>query len=100
VRVNQVAQSEAECLRYLGGIHGRQGRYDQALSCLRESMVVHRELGNPHGQAESLRELGRTLRAHGDHESARAHWREALAIFERLHTTAADEVRALLAEGA
>jgi len=56
--------------------------------------------GNPHGQAESLRELGRTLRAHGDHESARAHWREALAIFERLHTTAADEVRALLAEGA
>jgi hypothetical protein len=63
-------QSETECLRYLGGIHGRHGRYDT------------------------------TMRALGDDAAARAHRREALAIFERLRTAAADEVRALLAERA
>jgi hypothetical protein len=51
-----------------------------------------------HGQAESLRELGVTLRALGRAGEARAHWLEALAIFERLQTADADQVRALLAE--
>jgi hypothetical protein len=40
-----------------------------------------------------------TLHALGDTDQARAHWRHALAIFERLETTDhADQVRDLLAE--
>jgi hypothetical protein len=40
------------------------------------------------------------MRAMGRVEEARAHWLEALAIFERLRTTDADQVRALLSEPA
>jgi hypothetical protein len=50
------------------------------------------------GEAESLRELGVTLRALGRPAEARAHWREALAIFEQLQTADADQVRLLLTE--
>jgi tetratricopeptide (TPR) repeat protein len=85
-------------LRKLGMVYQRQGRHEQALAILRKSLALYRELGLPHGQAESLRELGVTLRALDRHEDARAHWHEALAIFERLHTTHADQVRALLTE--
>jgi hypothetical protein len=38
------------------------------------------------------------VRALGRPEEARAHWLEALAIFERLRTADADLLRALLAE--
>ena len=39
-----------------------------------------------------------TLRALGHAEEARAHLRQALALFEELQTADADQVRALLAE--
>jgi hypothetical protein len=39
-----------------------------------------------------------TLRALGREEEARAHLRQALALFEKLQTADADQVRALLAE--
>lgn len=39
-----------------------------------------------------------TMHRLGRHEDARAHWRQALAILERLQTFAAEEVRALLAD--
>jgi hypothetical protein len=39
-----------------------------------------------------------TLRALGHLDDARAHWLEALATFERLQSTDADQVRVLLAE--
>jgi hypothetical protein len=52
----------------------------------------------PRSEAETLRELGSTLHGLGRQDEACAHLRQALAIFERLGaTTAADEVRALLA---
>jgi Flp pilus assembly protein TadD len=63
-----------------------------------ECLEIFRELGAPYGQAESLRELGVTLRALGQAEEARAHLRQALALFEELQTADADQVRALLAE--
>lgn len=56
---------------------------------------MRQELGDPHCLAESLRELGVTLRALGLREEARAHWRHTLAILEQLRTTDADQVRAL-----
>jgi tetratricopeptide (TPR) repeat protein len=81
----------------LGVVYQRQGSYDKALTCLRESLAIRRELGDPHAEAECLRELGVTLRALDRLEEARRHWQEALAIFERLRTTDAGQVRALLA---
>ncbi len=89
---------EAYSLYGLGVVCQRQGRYDQSLACLRESLAIRRELSESHSEAESLRELGLTLRAMGRMEEARACWLEAAAIFERLRTTNADQVHALLAE--
>jgi tetratricopeptide (TPR) repeat protein len=89
---------QAFCLNDLGIVHQRQGNGALALACQRKSLAIRRELGDAHCEAESLRELGVTLRALGDLEEARAHWLEALATFERLESTNADQVRALLAE--
>jgi hypothetical protein len=65
---------------------------------LRESLAVRGELGDPYAQAESLQELGVALQALGRAQETRAHWQQALAIFERLRTPDADRVRALLAD--
>lgn len=80
----------------LAAAYCHRGQPGRALACLRESLAIFQELGMPRGQAESLRALGETLRALDRLEEARAHWREALAIFEHLHTPDADEIRALL----
>jgi tetratricopeptide (TPR) repeat protein len=80
------------------GLVAELGRHQEALDCLEESLAIRRELGDPYGQADSLRALGVTLRALGRPEEARAHLRQALALFERLQTTDADQVRALLGE--
>jgi DNA-binding SARP family transcriptional activator/Flp pilus assembly protein TadD len=90
--------AQATSLNDLGTVHQRQGRYDQALACQQESLTIRRELGDPHGQAETLRELGVTLRTLGRPGEARTYWQQALAIFERLQSADADQVRALLAE--
>jgi tetratricopeptide (TPR) repeat protein len=92
---DRAAQAQAQAL---GFASWRQGHYDRALDRLRESLAIRRELGDPHSAAESLRELGLTLRTMGRVGEARAYWLEAAAIFERLRTTDADQVRALLAE--
>jgi tetratricopeptide (TPR) repeat protein len=89
---------EADCLIDLGVAHGRQGQFAEALAVLRESLAVRRELCDHHGQANSLRELGVILRKLGRLEEARAHWLAALGTFERLRTSDAGRVRALLAE--
>jgi DNA-binding SARP family transcriptional activator/DNA polymerase III delta prime subunit len=89
---------QAFCLNDLGIVHQRQGNYALALACQRKSLAIRRELGDAHCEAESLRELGVTLRAFGHLDEARAHWLEALATFERLESTDADQVRAVLAE--
>jgi tetratricopeptide (TPR) repeat protein/transcriptional regulator with XRE-family HTH domain len=87
---------EASNLHELGVVYQRQGRFEQALGYLHASLGIRRELGDRRGQGESLRELGVVLRAVGRHEETQAVWSEALAIFERLRATEADQVRALL----
>ena len=74
----------------------QQDRHDEAMVCMRESLAIREQLGLPHGQAESLRELGRTLWSLGRVGQARSYWQQALAILERLHTPDdADQVRAV-----
>jgi Flp pilus assembly protein TadD len=68
------------------------------VACQQESLAIRRDQGDPYGQADSLQELGVTLRALGHTEEARAHLRQALALFEELQTADADQVRTLIAE--
>ena len=82
----------------LGVVYARQGDHDRALAYQRASLRVFQELADPHCQAECLRQLGDTLQALGRTTEARARWRDALAIFEQLQTTDAEQVRALLNE--
>jgi tetratricopeptide (TPR) repeat protein len=89
---------QAYNLNGLGVVYQLQGRHDQALACLRNSIAIRRELGDPYGEAESLRDLGVVLRALDRPQEARAHWLAALAIFERLRTADADQIRLLLAD--
>jgi tetratricopeptide (TPR) repeat protein len=93
-----VADGQAFCLNDLGIVHQRQGRYEEALDCQRRSLAIRRELGDARCEAESLRELGVTLRALGRPQEARTHWLEALAFLEQIQSADADQVRVLLAE--
>src|SRR5256885_12695786 len=43
----------------------RLGRYEEAIACLQDSLSIFRELGDRHGEAEALRDLGDALRATG-----------------------------------
>jgi DNA-binding SARP family transcriptional activator/Flp pilus assembly protein TadD len=89
--------SQAEAQRDTGSIYGHLERYDEALVILRDGLALFRELDDRHGQAKALRDLGDVLLAQGDHEQARASWREALEICEQLEVPEAEEVRARLA---
>jgi tetratricopeptide (TPR) repeat protein len=90
---------QAHSLGNLGIVYERQGRHEEALTHLQESLAIFQELGDSSSEARSLYELGVTLRALGRIREARAHWQEALAIHERLQATdAATQVRTLLAE--
>jgi DNA-binding SARP family transcriptional activator/DNA-binding transcriptional ArsR family regulator/Flp pilus assembly protein TadD len=89
---------QAFCLNDLGIVHRRQGKFALALGCQRKSLAMRRELADAHCEAESLWELGVTLRALGRIDEARAHWFEALAVFERLGSDDAAQVRTLLAD--
>jgi predicted ATPase len=61
----------SECAYYLG-------RYAIARAGVEESLAIAREIGDMVSLAEALRLLGYVLRADGDPEQARQHFREAL----------------------
>jgi hypothetical protein len=82
------------------GSTDRPMRFTTVMSASRSpagSLTVRRALGDLRGQADSLRELGETVRALGRSEEGRAYWLEALAIFEQLGTSDVDRIRDLLA---
>ena len=68
----------------------------EALACQQQSLAIRRELGELSNQDESLRDLGITMVAIGRAAEARQHWLEALGIFERLRSSKADDISALL----
>ena len=63
---------QAHALGDLGFVYTRQGRYEEALTCLRGSLALYRELGDRAGQAEALRDLGDALNAAAQHQQAQA----------------------------
>jgi DNA-binding SARP family transcriptional activator/Tfp pilus assembly protein PilF/DNA polymerase III delta prime subunit len=76
--------AQAQTHNDLGACYYRQGRYDQALAHLRESLTIRRELDDPTGQALSLGNLGRLYQALGRYEEALACLQESLTICQRL----------------
>ena len=77
---------------------GGRGGWRTRWPACRRAWSSTRSWATGYGQADSLQELGSTLRALGRPEEARAHWRRALTLFEQLQSTDAEQVRALLAD--
>ncbi len=75
---------EAHAVRNLGRVYLEQGRRDDAITVLRESLTMHRETGDVHSQAVALGYLGRAYQEAEDEEQARESWTRALAIYRKL----------------
>jgi DNA-binding SARP family transcriptional activator/Tfp pilus assembly protein PilF len=94
LEVNQIAltvarqlgdlAAQAQAHNDLGAGYYRQGRYDQALACLHESLAIRRELNDCLGQALSLGNLGNVYQGRGRLEEALACLNESLAICREL----------------
>jgi tetratricopeptide (TPR) repeat protein len=64
----------------LGIIEYSQGNYEQAQKLYEESLILFREIGDKHGIADSINNLGRVSQQHGNYEQARKYYEENLAI--------------------
>jgi DNA-binding NtrC family response regulator/tetratricopeptide (TPR) repeat protein len=78
--------SHSLLLTYLGEGYARAGRHDDALECARQALTHAREHGERGDEAWTLRLWGEiAARRHPpDIDSARAHFRQALALAEEL----------------
>ncbi|HEX8929086.1 MAG TPA: hypothetical protein VGA45_09250, partial [Actinomycetota bacterium] len=72
-----------DCLELLAGISTFAGDFDQARTCLRESLRLACELRYPAEMAVQLGRLGEIELARGDAAAARAALEQALAAFEQ-----------------
>ena len=72
--------AEAQAHSDLGVAYSRQGRYEEALACQRESLAIRRERGDRRAQAHSLGELGMVYNRQGRYQEALACQQETLAI--------------------
>jgi tetratricopeptide (TPR) repeat protein len=90
-------RGQAFSLSNLGNVHERQGRYQEALACQRESLSIRRDLGDRAGQASCLTALGIAHQRQGRHQDALDCLRESLAIRRELDDSygQADSLRAL-----
>jgi predicted ATPase/transcriptional regulator with XRE-family HTH domain len=80
----------AEALRAAGALAWRRGSDELAAARFRESVAIHRELGNEGGLAEALRGLAAVLERLGEHEASLALFDEAVSLLRGL-----DEPQAL-----
>jgi tetratricopeptide (TPR) repeat protein len=76
--------AQAHALIDLGALYRRQGRFQQAIDCLKESLAVFREVGDRDGEAASLTNLGSAHEWLGQHDNAIANHTESLAIYQEL----------------
>jgi DNA-binding SARP family transcriptional activator len=94
--------SRAIYLDSLGYIEHRTGHQDLAIERYQQALSAFRGLGNIRGCADTLDNLGHPYTALGQHERARAVWRQALELYQRQgRTEDAERVqRQLAAAGA
>jgi DNA-binding SARP family transcriptional activator/tetratricopeptide (TPR) repeat protein len=77
--------------RQAGNPPGSLDAFRRALEHADQAHVLREQAAAHHGIGDALHVLG-------DSDSARAHWRQALAIYEPLHAREADELRKQLGE--
>jgi DNA-binding SARP family transcriptional activator/Tfp pilus assembly protein PilF len=84
VSAGTAGYGEAHAVRNLGRVYLEQGRRDDAIAALRESLILHREAGDVHSQAIALSDLGRAYQEAEDQAAARESWTRALAIYRQI----------------
>ena len=87
---------EGQALTTLAEVSLDSGSLDRAATLGEEALASHRDTGHLMGAAQAHAVLGRVHRQAGLLTAARAHWREAVRLYEEIGTTDADEVRTLL----
>jgi tetratricopeptide (TPR) repeat protein len=78
---------EANALKSLGYISHHAGQYTHALDYYRQALARFRERGHTYDEGDTLAHLGETYAALGDHEQARAEWRQALKLYQAQQRT-------------
>jgi non-specific serine/threonine protein kinase len=78
------ARVRAKALNILGWLINQQGRHQQAMVALQESVALYRALGDSQGMAFALDSLGDVAWLQGDFEPARAYYQESLALCREL----------------
>jgi DNA-binding SARP family transcriptional activator/tetratricopeptide (TPR) repeat protein len=73
--------AEATALNYLGAVHHRQGRYQQAADHLRQALTLFRQTGDRTAQARALNSLGNICYFQGRYQEAIGLPEQALAIY-------------------
>jgi tetratricopeptide (TPR) repeat protein len=68
----------------LGTARQRLGHHQRAVDCYHRAVALSADLGRWHEQAMTLARLGDAHHGAGDPDAARAAWRQALEIMERL----------------
>ncbi|KAJ7600388.1 hypothetical protein C8J56DRAFT_813176 [Mycena floridula] len=71
-----------DSLRSLGRIYISKGHYDAAIESLTESLKICRTQGGPRWIADALLELGRAWMKKGDGVRAKAHFNEAVSLYQ------------------
>jgi predicted ATPase/class 3 adenylate cyclase len=79
----------APFLRILGSAAYVRRDYERATQLFEESLALSHEVGDEHGVASSLHQLGNVLSDKGDYQRAKAFYEEGLIQFRRLGNTAA-----------
>jgi DNA-binding SARP family transcriptional activator/Flp pilus assembly protein TadD len=88
---------EAEMLNHLGEVLFADGQPEQARSQHAAALGLASETGDQYEQARAHSGLAACCHAAGDDDQARRRWKDALAIFTRIGSGEADQVRARLA---
>ena len=84
---------QAAALHGLGTSLARQGRYDEAVTELRNAIAIRRDLPNPLHLSDALADLSDVLDQHGDPDSAVEARKEAAALLTSLNDRRATTLR-------
>jgi tetratricopeptide (TPR) repeat protein len=87
---------EVEALNDLGNTLRRHGQVRRALECHDEALNLAGADAESFQLARTHEGLGDDHRDLGDHDLATEHWRQALAVYDRMGTPEADDVRSRL----
>jgi tetratricopeptide (TPR) repeat protein len=79
-------------------LYQRQEHLDEAVTSYEESLPIYRELGDRHGEGQTLVNLGIVRSERGEFAIAQGCWRTAVALLEQLGAPEAATVQAWLEE--